>query len=169
MFNLRLSPSGPIIGGISTGFRLRLAESRITVSGGVQAIPTTAFEVAYIIGTAPPLIVGFAVAASPNKYRATCLCDVRNTSNAAATVQLDIFADFTGGGYNSVATSTHQVLAGTARQIRVDAPLGIVTPANATQALFKAFISNSLDANHVLLDSPSTGPTIDFQVEEMLA
>ncbi len=170
MAHIRLAPSGPVIGDTGQGFRLRMDEGKLQVTTGSQAIPTAPAIVAAVPGVAPALQIGFAAGVVPGyAYRSTIVMDVLNTSNAEAIVQLDIQSDFTGGGFATVATSTHSVEAGTARQIRCDLPLrGLFAAAGATQAKFQALISTTLDATHVLIKSPSTGPTIDFQVEEML-
>jgi hypothetical protein len=167
--HIRLSPSGPIVGEAGAGFRLRMSESKLAVTGGVQTIPTVAAIVAAVLGTAPALEVGFASGVQPGlAYRSTIVMDIENTSNQEATIQLDIQSDFTGGGFATVATSTHLIEPATSRQIRCDLPIGGVTSAaGATQAKFRAMISGSRALQ--LLNSPSTGATIDFQVEEMLS
>lgn len=167
MARVRLSPSGKVLETIGVGAQLRFNEIRSGVSADSQGVPTSPSTIGLFLGAGPAFNAGFQSASPNDLYRATLLMDVNNTSNASATIELDLFVDWgDGNGFNSVAKSSHVVNPGTTRQIRVDCP-PTAPPANATKAVFEGVISNTLDVFHVNLLSPMAAPTLDFQVAEL--
>lgn len=179
MLALRYSPSGPVIGVAGPGMRLRLDEGRLGVEGGEQILSTTPSAVGFVFGTAPAFTRGFTTFAAggevvKNLYRATIVMDVQNTSNAGNTVKLDLQVDWGSTlfpGFTTVASSVHQVDAATSRQIRCDAgstEFG-TPPTDATKVVVQAVISTPLALPLMKALSVTGTPTIDLQVEELLA
>jgi len=173
MFQIRLAPSGAPVAVVGTGMQLRMVEARSSVDTGVQLIPTDPATVGFVLGVAPALELGFftfgGTPVTAMRYRATMVMDVGNSGEGTSLVQLDLQVDWGDGlGFVSAGLSTHVVPAGVTRQLRVDAT-PLTPPAHATKAVFRAVISNDVDDSHLNLVSKPTGPTIDFQVQELLA
>jgi hypothetical protein len=125
---LRLSPSGPVVGSISGGFRLRYSDIQSSMSGSL-AIPTSKGVVcADGQGGTNPITRSFAAPQPDNKYRANLRMDVLNPSTSIAC-QVTLFLETSVNGTDWTVQSKNAHVIPTsltsdgARQISVALPL----------------------------------------------
>lgn len=125
---IRLSPSGPVIGGAATpyapgpGARLRLTEAQCTIGGTLTVTaPVT---------IAPTLGDVFQVTL-PNgnallEYRGTIVCDVVNTdATSVAFCELYLESSTDASHWVEVGSNSHDVGEAAGRQVRLDVALTV--------------------------------------------
>jgi hypothetical protein len=192
---IRLSPSGPIIGGTpvgaGSGVRLRLLEAS-TPMGGSQAIPTVPEAIGPDgFGAAVPLVLTLDSPKQNLRYRANLSLDVvNNSTNVGGEVVLYLEVSVDGGTtFTSHAQNAHVINAGhgdiTGRQMQVWMPLTLgsalgvndTTPtatiklrARANQVLGEsdALLVSSLASSHGMPPVIGLNGTIHMELEECL-
>lgn len=109
--NIRLSPSGPVVGVAGTGFRLRLDEANSPMTGS-QAIPGTPTVICPDgFANTDAIVLTLAAPTTDNNYRAMLELDVLNTStNVEGEVVLYLDVSVDGGvTYANVAKNVHLI------------------------------------------------------------
>lgn len=167
---LRLSPSGPVVGSIGYGFRLRYSDIQSGMSGSL-AIPTTKTVInADGQGGTTPITRAFA-SPSPDKfYRANLRMDLlNNTTNVAAQVTLFLETSVDGTNWTVQSKNAHVVPPTTggsfARQVAIAMPLvqGAtlnVVPTSANLYLRASYQTTVGGAADVLVSSPATSGSV---------
>jgi hypothetical protein len=186
---LRLSPSGPVIGEVGNGFRLRFGDHQATMTGSL-AVPTAKSPVcADGFGGAGPIVMAFPAPKAEHMYRAEFRLDLLNTTTSHTDqVVLFIETSIDGGAWTVRSKNAHVVnSAGVANSVpqarecsvslplTLGADLGVLPDSTEIEFRVSAQLTSGTETDVEVSTLATSGSvsglngTLYYQIEETLA